>query len=129
MKVKTAFMPELAISNGTTNVDFYKQAFNAEEFLRVNNDDGSIHVVVFKVDEAMFALHELTQWSRTILPDAEKGGTVTIGLMVDDVHAVVSRAVAAGAKLIEPVTDHEYGWRQGSILDPFGHRWQIQKIL
>ena len=129
MKVKTAFMPELSISNGTTDVDFYKRAFNAEEFLRVNNDDGSVHVVVFKIDEAMFALHELTQWSRTILPDPEKGGTVTVGLIVDDVHAVVDQAVAAGAKLIEPVTDYEYGWRQGSIVDPFGHRWQIQKIL
>lgn len=122
-------MPQLAISSGITDVDFYKRAFNAREFLRVNNDDGSVHVVIFKIDEAMFMLHEVTQWNGTMLPDPQSGGTVTVGLMVDDVHAVVNQALTAGAKLVEPVTDHNYGWRQGCIIDPFGHRWEIQRMI
>jgi PhnB protein len=27
------------------------------------------------------------------------------------------------------VTDHDYGYRQGMVKDPFGHYWQIQKKI
>jgi PhnB protein len=129
MKIKTAFMPQVAISNGVIDIDFYRRAFNAAETQRVTNDDGPIHVVIFTIDEAIFLLHEVTQWSGTMLPDPVKGTTVTVGLFVDDVHAVVNQAIEAGAKLAAEVTDHEYGWRQGSIIDPFGHRWEIQRRI
>ena len=124
-----AFMPQLAIPNGITDTSFYNRAFNAVEELRYDNDDGSCHVVIFKLDSAVFMIHELTQWSGTMLPDPEKGGTVTIGLFVDDVQAVMDQAIASGAKLASPVQDFDYGYRQGSIIDPFGHRWEIQKKI
>jgi len=37
----------------------------------------------------------------------------------------VTRAVAAGAKLVRPVADQFYGDRVGGIDDPFGYRWFI----
>jgi PhnB protein len=30
---------------------------------------------------------------------------------------------------VSPVQDYEYGYRQGEIIDPFGHRWVLQKDL
>ena len=48
-----------------------------------------------------------------------------IHLYVDDVDALASRAVAAGAKLLRPVADQFYGDRSGTLTDPFGHRWMI----
>lgn len=122
MKVKTAFMPQLAIDSGITNIEFYEKAFGAKEQQRITNNDGSIHVVIFTIDEALFVLHEVTPWSGTSLPNNGNSTTVTVGLLVDDVHAVVNSAVEAGAILVTPVTDHDYGWRQGTITDPFGHR-------
>ncbi len=54
------------------------------------------------------------------------GGTpISIHLYVEDVDAVVERAIAAGAKLIRPVADQFYGDRTGGIEDPFGHRWFV----
>ncbi len=126
MKTTTAFAPMLAIPNGTTDIDFYKNAFNAIENFCVRNDDGSIHVAELTIDGALFHLHEITQFSGTIPPDKARGGTVSIGLFVDDVHAVFDQAIAAGATLHMPVTDFEYGYRQGEFTDPFGHRWIIQ---
>jgi PhnB protein len=41
------------------------------------------------------------------------------------VDAFVGRAVAAGAKLLQPVQDQFYGDRSGAITDPFGHRWTV----
>ncbi|QKJ32135.1 VOC family protein [Mucilaginibacter mali] len=129
MKQPTAFAPVLAVKNGTYDIDFYKNAFGAVETMRINNDDGSMHVAEFMIDDALFHLHEITQFSNTVTPLNAHGGTVTIGLLVDDVHAVFDRAVAAGATPTMPVTDFEYGWRQGEFIDPFGHKWTIERKL
>jgi PhnB protein len=122
----TSFAPELTIRNGVTDIDFYKNAFSAVEHMRLNNDDGSVHVAEFFIGEAMFHVHEVMQNPAKFSPEKHNGGTVTIGLMTDDVHGIVAQAIAAGATLVSPVTDYEYGYRQGEIKDPFGHHWQIE---
>ncbi len=53
------------------------------------------------------------------------GSPVILHLYVNDVDEIANRAVAAGAKLVQPVTDMFYGDRTGSIEDPFGHIWHI----
>ena len=62
-------------------------------------------------------------------PDKHQGTTALIGLFVPDVDAVMDRAVQAGAILISNAKTYEYGYRQGIVQDPFGHRWLIQKII
>jgi PhnB protein len=54
------------------------------------------------------------------------GGTpVYVVLFVEDVDAVVARAVAAGARVVIPVADQFYGDRSGRVQDPLGHIWLI----
>jgi PhnB protein len=124
----THFAPELHIPNGTFNIDFYT-GFGATEHFRYSNDDGSIHVVELEIDGAVFHLHETMSWFPALEPVAAKGVTSVIGLFVEDVQEVFNRAIAAGATEITPVTDHDYGYRQGIFRDPFGHYWQIQKKI
>jgi len=50
---------------------------------------------------------------------------VSMLLYVEDVDAIVARAVAAGAKILKPVQDQFYGDRSGFIQDPFGHLWGV----
>ncbi len=129
MKTKTTFAPELIIPNGVTDISFYVKAFNAIELWRLNNDDGSVHVAGFTIDDALFHIHEQRPDSGKFSPATHNGTTVAVGLMVDDVHAVVTQTVAVGARITSPVTDYDYGYRQGSIVDPFGHHWTIEKII
>ena len=121
-----AFAPELTVRNGVMDIDFYKNAFGAVEAMRLNNDDGSLHVAELFIGEAMFHLHEETKYSKMFSPEKYGAGTVTLGLMTPDVHGVVAQAVAAGATIVSPVKDYEYGYRQGEIKDPFGHHWMIE---
>jgi PhnB protein len=122
------FAPMLVIPNGVSDVSFYTKAFGAEEIRRFSNDDGSIHVVEFSIDGATFHLHE--QWETRLISPARAGAsTVSVNIFVDDVDAVVEQAVVAGAKITSPVQDFDYGYRQGDIIDPFGHCWQIQKEI
>ena len=127
MKQKTTFVPVLSVSSGITDIDFYKNAFGAELQWRIDNPDGTVHVAAFLVDDVQFRLHE--EGNRTPSPGKAGGTTVTIALVADDVHAVVAKAITAGAVLVSPVKDYEYGYRQGEIRDPFGHCWLIEKLL
>ena len=125
----TAFAPELYIPAGITDIGFYTKAFGAAELRRFINDDGSIHVAELSINGNLFHLHEESVAKARVSPAAVKGTTVLIGLFVTDVDAVINSAIAAGATLISPAQDYEYGYRQGEIQDPFGHYWQIEKII
>lgn len=120
----THFAPELHIPNGTTHIDFYIK-FGAIENFCFQNDDGSIHVAELEFNGAIFHVHETMRGA--LEPISANGVTAVVGLFVPDVEAVMQQAIRAGAALINPTTDHEYGYRQGMFRDPFGHYWQIQK--
>jgi PhnB protein len=128
-KSKVAFVPQLVISHGTMDLDFYKKAFGAVETKHLTNEDGSIHVSEMFIEEAMFHFHEESYTGKTFSPGKHNGVTAIIGLMVEDVDAVMDRAIAAGAKLISPAISYEYGYRQGTILDPIGHHWLVEMII
>ena len=126
--VTTSFAPQLFINNGVTDISFYQKAFNSTEHFCLRNDDGGIHVAEMDIDGAIFYVHEVSQ-AYMQSPTASRVNTVEIALFVEDVHAVVEQAIAAGATQYTPVKDYDYGYRQGQIIDPFGHYWTIQKKL
>jgi PhnB protein len=129
MQTKPTFAPQLVIPNGVTDISFYINAFGATELRRFSNDDGTIHVSELSINGALFHLHEQTLHSAAVSPDRHNATTVTIGLFVEDVHAVVQQAVLSGARLLSPVQDYDYGYRQGEVVDPFGHQWLIEKAI
>ena len=129
MATKPTFAPELAIPHGVTDISFYTKALGAVELRRFSNDDGSIHVSELSIDGTIFHLHEETERTAVLCPDTVKATSVTIGLFVEDVHAVMEAARQAGAKIASEVTDWDYGYRQGDFIDPFGHRWMIEKVI
>jgi PhnB protein len=119
--------PELSVRRGRAAVEFYKAAFGAVEIYRVGGTDE--HEAVFSqlaVGEASFWVSDESPPHGNFSPESLGGGTVRMLLIVDDPHAVVERAVRAGATVISPVGE-EHGWRLGRIQDPFGHHWEIGK--
>lgn len=49
--------------------------------------------------------------------------------MVDDVDGTVEKAKHAGATVTMPPMDMFYGFRSGSITDPYGQEWMIQREI
>lgn len=123
---KTFFAPQLFIKAGVTSIEFYQKAFGAIELRRFLNDDGSYHVAELSIDGALFHLHEEKPQAGELSPGNIHGTTTLIGLFVNDVDAVLNNAIAAGATLISPAQDYDYGYRQGRVKDPFGHHWMIE---
>ncbi len=123
---KTSFAPQLYIRNGVTDISFYERAFGATELRRFTNDDGSIHVAELSINGQLFHVHEEKVIANQFSPEKINGTTTLIGLFVPDVDIVMNSALGAGATLLSPAQDYDYGYRQGEIKDPFGHVWMIE---
>ncbi|MBE7502773.1 MAG: VOC family protein [Verrucomicrobiales bacterium] len=117
--------PYLIITNAARAIEFYKEVFGATEITRLVTPDGRVGHAEIKIgDSRLMLADEFPEWDARS-PQTIGGSAVHIMLYVEDVDAVVSRAVGAGAKLLKPVEDQFYGDRTGSLTDPFGHKWTI----
>ncbi len=121
----TAVTPYITVKGAAEAIAFYKQAFGAEEVMRLESPDGKMAHAEINIGGAMIMLHdEQPQW-QALSPQTLGGTGSAIMLYVADVDAVVDRAVKAGATLTMAVADQFYGDRSGNITDPFGHKWTI----
>ncbi|HEX3624761.1 MAG TPA: VOC family protein [Verrucomicrobiae bacterium] len=125
----TFFAPHLTVRNVLAELEFCKAAFDAVELRRWSNPDGSVHVAEMSIDGALFHLHEEMPDSRERSPDTLRGTTSAIGLFVSDPTATAKKAVASGGRETNPVKDYDYGYRQGTVTDPAGHVWLIQRKI
>ena len=117
--------PYLAVDDAEKAIEYYKKAFGAEETVRMNGPDGKIGHAELKIGDSHVMLSDPFPQSSTT-PPAELGGTSgSIFMYVEDVDAVVQKAVDAGATVTMEVEDQFWGDRFGSITDPFGHNWSI----
>ena len=58
-----------------------------------------------------------------------QGGPGAVLVRVDDVDAHHDRARDHGARILHPPTDHPYGERQYTAVDPAGHRWTFSQSI
>jgi PhnB protein len=123
----TTFAPYLFLTNVAAGVDFYRAAFGAVELRRVSNPDGTVHVAEMTIGGALFHLHEERRDAKQLSPETLHGTSSQIGVFDDDPDALFASAVAAGAQVLSGMQDFDYGYRQGVVIDPFGHQWLLQR--
>jgi len=116
--------PYLVIDGASAAIEFYRRAFGASETLRIEHQ-GKVGHAEIKIGDSPIMLADEYPDMGARSPQALGGSPVSVMLYVDNVDAVVERAVAAGAKLQRPVADQFYGDRTGSVVDPFGHLWHV----
>jgi PhnB protein len=117
--------PYLAVANASDAIEYYKRAFGAKERLRMQNPDGGVGHAELEIGDSLVMLSEPFPQS-TVRPPTERGGpTASVFMYVEDVDAVVQKAVDEGASIEMEVTDMFWGDRFGTITDPFGQVWSI----
>jgi len=126
--MKTTIAPMLSVRRGAQAVDFYKAAFGARELFRIEAPDGAVVAQLSVGDSDIWVADESPE-HKNFSPESLGGGTVRMVLVSEDPDAVFAQAVGAGATVVWPVADQEYGWRVGRVVDPFGHHWEIGKPL
>jgi len=133
MNQEDQFIPHLIVSDGLAALEFYKNAFGAEEGHRMMAPDGKrlMHGEIMLDEHKFFVSDEFTatEGGSCKTPQTLGGTCVRITLLVNDADALVERAVAGGARVLMPVQDMFWGGRYGKIVDPFGHEWGINQQL
>jgi PhnB protein len=117
--------PYLAVEDAAAAIEFYKEAFGAEERVLMHGPDGKIGHAELAIGDALIMLADPFPGSSTTAPKQLGGTSASVFLYVEDVDAFVARALKAGATTSMEVADQFWGDRFGSITDPFGHEWSI----
>jgi len=120
-----AVTPYLIVRHAAAAIEFYVQAFGAEESLRLANPNGTIGHAELHLGDSTVMLADEAPEQGVSSPDALGGAAVGLLLYVEDVDAVVRKAVERGATVEKPVANQFYGDRTGTLRDPFGHRWTV----
>jgi uncharacterized glyoxalase superfamily protein PhnB len=119
----------LAVRGAALAIDFYTIVFGARETLRLTTTDGRIAHAEVQLGRATLMLaDEQPEWGFHS-PHAFGGSGTVIHLHVDDVDAMLARAVAAGAMVLREPVDEGHGERQAKFRDPFGHEWLLGQEL
>jgi PhnB protein len=112
--------PYLVSADGPALIDFVKAAFGAEEIMRAETPNGGVHGEVRLGDSMMMVGGGIPGKGFPGKPMLN-----ALHVYVKDADAVTAKAVAAGATLIDPVRDQEYGERSSTVKDAAGNYWYI----
>jgi len=124
----SAVTPYLIVDGASAAIDWYREAFGAEEVARMTGGAGRIAHAELRIGPAsIFVADEHPQYESIVGP-AKVGGTpVYLDVETDDVVALHDRAVAAGATSIRAPTDPAMAVQSAKVRDPFGHIWLITR--
>jgi uncharacterized glyoxalase superfamily protein PhnB len=105
--------PTFRYRDARAAIDWLGRAFGFEP-LAVHPPEGdTVHHAELSLDGAVIMLGS----------GDPKGSTSYIA--TEDVDARFERAVAAGADVVRPLNDTDYGSREFSVRDPEGHVWSF----
>jgi len=112
----------LAVADAQAALAWYKRALGATELWNLGS------VVGMEINGAPMFLGEPQNngWETPVKLGAP---SVRVEVFCDDPDSFIARAVEAGAKgSLDPIRNHRMPWgihRQGSFIDPFGHKWLV----
>jgi PhnB protein len=109
--------PYLVVREVPKLLDFLKQAFNAQEIMRMPQPDGTIMHAEVRIGDSPIMMGE-AQGEHKPMPGS-------MYLYVDDTDATYKRALQAGATSQMAPENMFYGDRHASIIDPVGNHWSI----
>ena len=116
--------PVLTVADVRVAVAWYGEVFGFVEHVRIGQGHRS-QLGLPHGPAAELVVAEVRPGRRT----PQQGRSHQVMLKVEDVARVVDAALARGARVVDPQHDWEYGERQATIDDPFGHQWVLNQTL
>jgi PhnB protein len=109
--------PYLVVREVPKLLDFLKQAFDAQEIMRMPQPDGTIMHAEVRIGNSIIMMGE-AQGEHKPMPAA-------LYLYVNDADATYKRALQAGASSTMEPADQFYGDRHAGVTDPVGNLWWV----
>src|ERR671935_68489 len=122
--------PYFAVENAAEAIEYYTHVFEAKERVRMDGPDGKVAHAELEIGDSLLMLSDPFAQSDTKSPKELGGTTGGVFMYVEDVDAVVNRAIDAGATLTMEVADQFWGDAPRSEREPIqksGIPWPVPK--
>ena len=125
--VRTTAAPRLAFRDAAKAIAFYQEALGAKETFRFEVE-GHIPHAEMTVGDSF--IHLTDEWPEGGRFSAETLGhsPISLDVTVPDVDSFAEHAIAAGMKVLRPLKDQFYGYRDITMADPFGYSWTVGTV-
>jgi PhnB protein len=119
--------PSLTVAGAVKALEFYGAVFGATERMRFPGPDETIAHAEIQIGDSVVIVEDEDpqRGTKAPPPGGLPGSPASLFIYVEDVDAIIARAVELGATLQRPAQDQFYGDRDGYIVDPFGHGWTV----
>lgn len=114
----------LIVDDAAKALDFYRDAFGAQEVFRLPMGDKIGHAET-RIGDTVLMLSDEWPDMNALSPNHRGGATASFMIYVEDADAAYAQAVKAGAQAERPVKQEFWGDRIGTVVDPFGHKWSL----
>ncbi|HUN51101.1 MAG TPA: VOC family protein [Candidatus Sulfotelmatobacter sp.] len=121
-------IPTMRYRDAPAAIDWLCRAFGFERHLVVPDAAGGIAHAQLRLGDGMIMLGSVRddEYGRLVRQPAEAGGdTMSAYVVVADCDAHYARAKAAGAAIVMPIEDKEYGGRGYGCRDLEGRLWSF----
>ena len=115
--------PIVGFEDADAAIEWLKPAFGAEEIAVHKGDDGRVEHMELSFEGGI--VMGGSKGVGELAGKADQGHPVWIYLVISDPDAHHQRAVDAGAEVVIPLRDEDYGSRGYSALDPEGNVWSF----
>jgi PhnB protein len=113
-----SFTPYFVVDGATEFITFLKNAFGAEEIMRMPAHGGKLGHAELRVGDSVLMLADMH-------PPEHPARQLNGLLYVTDCDGLWRRAVAAGAKGVREPENQFYGDRMAAVVDSWGNYWSI----
>ncbi len=117
--------PRLVVRDTLKAIEFYKNAFGAEERFAMPGPGGKIMHAEIKIGDSIVFLNDECPEVGSLGPEARGGATSSLMIYSTDVDKAFARAVKAGCTVMMPLDNQFWGDRFACVIDPFGHVWGL----
>lgn len=119
--------PTLVVDGAAKAIEYYAEVFGATERMRFPGPGETIAHAEIEIGDSVVMVEDASpeMGTKAPPPGGLDGCPTLLFVYVEDVDAVIDRAVKLGATLRRPAQDQFYGDRDGFIVDPFGHGWTV----
>jgi uncharacterized glyoxalase superfamily protein PhnB len=118
--------PCLSYKDAPAAIEWLGQALGFEQVMAYTGPDGSIVHAELRLEGNVIMMGgERPDRYPVQSPASVSAATQGIYVFVPNVDALWERAVAAGATVVRPLANTDYGAREFGVRDPEGHVWDF----
>lgn len=119
----------MVVSDSLKALELYEKIFEDIERVEVTNLNRGENEAIFNLYGIRIHMLDENPQFQLKAPDPEHPNTMWFNVVVPDIKNTYDKAIAAGCKEIQPVTEmKEYGISNAIFIDPFGYQWLLHQI-